>query len=124
MPHWVSAEKIVLDYAVGEARLLQYSARGNLPCRRSEDGSMSFDLEHVANLFRLRSAISAPSLSTDKLGVLGKMQLGQSPTVEAHLPMRRRAKVTRAERNLDDGVERRSMVRSEVRYIGMDRRSA
>ena len=57
MPQWISAAKIVSEYAVGEARLLQYSARGNLPCRRDGDGSYLFDADHVALLFRSRSAL-------------------------------------------------------------------
>ena len=87
MPEWVSAAKIVEQYAVSETTLLEYSARGNLPCRvghedchgdatdDSEQQAVYFDREHVARIFRLRTA-PASGLNLGP-AVLGRVVLGQ-----------------------------------------------
>lgn len=87
MPQWVCAAKIVTEYVVAEAKLLEYSARGNLPCRRGPDGTY-FDLDRVARLFRPRSAAGSAGL-----GTLGEVKLGahgaHSDKPEHATPVRR-----------------------------------
>lgn len=85
MTEWVSAAEIVELYVVSEATLLEYSARGNLPCSRgrrdgaAEEGehaghdAVYFDLAHVARIFRPRSAVGAAQAPA----VLGRIALGQ-----------------------------------------------
>ncbi|MEY4579212.1 MAG: hypothetical protein RL701_3915 [Pseudomonadota bacterium] len=75
MPQWVCAAKIVSEYVVAEAKLLEYSARGNLPCRRGPDG-VYFDLERVVRLFRARGAEGESVVSGANLGTLGGVKLG------------------------------------------------
>src|SRR5262249_39047339 len=92
--------EIVEQYAVGEAKLLQYSARGNLPCRRDASG-VYFDLAHVARIFRLRSALASASGTPREFGRLRKLQLGEQPPAEPSdepraAPVRRQRLVSHA----------------------------
>jgi len=86
MPEWVSAAEIVEQYAVSEARLLEYSARGNLPCRRgggaeaagdADHEAVYFDLAYVARIFRLRSASDVVASA----GHAGQNEQSRGPTV-------------------------------------------
>jgi hypothetical protein len=88
MSEWVSAAKVVEQYAVSEARLLEYSARGNLPCRRAADGdadhdAVYFDLAYVARIFRRRNA---PLPQRAEASVLGRVTLGQKLVRAARAP--------------------------------------
>ena len=57
MRRWRSAKEISAEFAVGEARLLAFSARGNLPMRQSEGrDEWLFDARVVASLFPRRGS--------------------------------------------------------------------
>lgn len=90
MPHWARAAEITRTYAVGEAKLLEFSARGNLPCRQTP-GGVQFDLDFVARLFRPRSAADGGNHNlTDatSFGTLGDIKLGERHTAGPSEPRR------------------------------------
>jgi hypothetical protein len=71
--NWLTAREIAERYIVGEQRLTAYSLQGNLPLRRSDDGTVRYDESVVSCLFRPRHGASPG------LGVLGVVRLGEPP---------------------------------------------
>jgi len=59
MTSWLGITEITRTYIVGEATLLRYSKRGNLPLRRDEVGCFLFDESTVASLFVRRDAVAS-----------------------------------------------------------------
>lgn len=78
MGNWMTASEISERFFVGEARLLSFSQRGNLPFRRTADDVLLFDGAIAARLFRPRQAavITTRSNGGPCLGVLGVSRLG------------------------------------------------
>lgn len=85
MGNWMTASEISERFFVGEARLLSFSRRGNLPFRRTADDVLLFDGTVAARLFRPRQAavITTRSSKGPSLGVLGVSRLGD----QASLPL-------------------------------------
>jgi len=77
MPTWMSANQISARYMVGEARLREYSQRGNLAMHRCADGTILYDVDAVAELFRSR-AVGAlrPNPQAKNMGIVGAVKLG------------------------------------------------
>jgi hypothetical protein len=87
MAKWNTAEELSQRYAVGVDRLAAYADRGNLGRRRLADGTLLFDEDMVAVLFRTRLAVAArrdeafmSAGETPSMGVLGVARLGETTT--------------------------------------------
>ena len=83
MANWMTGSEISARYIASEQKLLDHARRGNMPMFRQDDGSILFDEEHAAILFRPRGpspALPAPANGKPNLGVLGVSQLGERAT--------------------------------------------
>jgi hypothetical protein len=78
MESWMTAAEIAGRYLVGEARLLSYADRGNLPRRRLADGTTLFDERVVARFFKAKRGVitSMKIPEGPHMGVLGVAKLG------------------------------------------------
>jgi hypothetical protein len=97
MPNWMTADAIAQRYLVGEAKLLDYATRGNLPIRRSAQGERAptlFDESVCARFFRPRIAgiVTYREPKGPHMGILGVTNIGAEP----HAPRSERRRVVRA----------------------------
>lgn len=93
MASWMTGEQIAQLYRVGEARLLSYARRGNLPARVGEDGVRVYDADRVASYFARRDA------TEQGLGILGTVCIGPR---DAAAGQRRASRVKRTDRRLHE----------------------
>jgi hypothetical protein len=80
MARWMTGSEISTRYIASEQKLLDYARRGNMPMLRRDDGSVLFDEEHAAILFRPRGpspGLAAPTEGEPNLSVLGASRLGE-----------------------------------------------
>jgi hypothetical protein len=81
MAKWMTGAEISARYIASEQKLLDYARHGNMPMLRRHDGSVLFDEEHAAILFRPRGpspVLAAPADGEPNLGALGVSRLGAS----------------------------------------------
>jgi hypothetical protein len=97
MANWMTADAIAQRYLVGEAKLLDYATRGNLPIRRSPPGGDGaptlFDESVCARFFRPRVAgiVTYREPKGPHMGILGVTNIGAEP----HAPRSERRRVVR-----------------------------
>lgn len=103
MASWATAADLSQRYAVGLARLLDFSRRGNLPMRHDASGTPVFDEDIVMRLFGSRSAPAAEAGAS--LGTLGSVTLGVAGTPKLSPREVRRREVWRQRRANEPGQE-------------------
>jgi len=85
MGKWMTASEISERFFIGEARLLSFSKRGNLPFRRTADDVVLFDKTVAERLFRPRhgTIVTTQANKGPCLGVLGMSRIGEKPSVHS-----------------------------------------
>lgn len=102
MQTWMTAAEIATQFMVGEAKLLAFASRGNLPSRLGPEGERLFALAGVERLFPRRGAAALEARTSRSFGTLGGFALGASADEAnrhiSHLPTKAAPREDRASR--------------------------